>query len=110
MAGSSVILLWLNLATELTGSEVPTTQSPVVLNEILAARGLISAGYNSLRMAVELNGGNMVEVTNFEPDPCTHRSEYYYNSGQNRLYRRIFTDNRPAEGVIAAYWKSVSQS
>ena len=51
-------------------------------------RGIPGIGYNPHRF-VELFGGEMVPVSNYEPDPQTFRSDYYYNSRVNKLYKRL---------------------
>ena len=56
---------------------------------------------------LELNGAKVIEPTAFEPDPATHRSEYYYNAETNVLYRKIVTRREP--GVVVAHWQKVSQ-
>ena len=37
---------------------------------------------------LEKHGARIVEPTAFEPDPNTHRSDYYYNAIENALYRK----------------------
>lgn len=65
-------------------------------------RNPITFGGNPINF-LELTGAHMIEVTAFEPDPCTCREDYYYNAVHNRLYRRIVTHRRN-DGVIKAQW------
>jgi hypothetical protein len=37
---------------------------------------------------LEKHGAHIVQPTAFEPDPETHRSDYYYNAIENVLYRK----------------------
>lgn len=51
---------------------------------------------------VELYDGKMVESIPYEPDANTFRSNYYYNSFTNTLYKRIVTLNNKKA------WKTIS--
>ena len=55
---------------------------------------------------VELYGGMVIEPTAFEPDPTTHRDEYYYNAVSNALYKKIIV--RKEYSILSAYWQRVS--
>lgn len=37
---------------------------------------------------LELDGAKVIEPTAFEPDPNTHRSDYYYNAIENAMYKK----------------------
>lgn len=87
-----------------TGTE---TTEVNLLDDILRRRGRREVGGLPHRW-LELAGGNIVEMTAFEPDPRTFRHEYYYNVILNQLFRRIVTDFRPEVGIIRAYWKVIS--
>jgi hypothetical protein len=63
-------------------------------------------GYDPTRF-VELFGGELAFVSNYEPDPQTFRAEYYYNSRINRLFKRIKIEG---ENVDMYYWKSAATS
>jgi hypothetical protein len=65
-------------------------------------------GYNPIRF-VELLGGEIVETLNAPPDPATYRDNYYYNSRQNRLFRRLFVKNEPENGLVIAVWRPISE-
>jgi hypothetical protein len=56
---------------------------------------------------MELIGAEIVEPTAFEPDPATHRGEYYYNAITNTLYRKIVDREEP--GIIVAHWQQISE-
>jgi len=58
------------------------------------------SGYNTIWF-IELIGGKVITYTAFEPDPNTHRDEFYYNVLENVLYKKIKID-----GINA--WKPVS--
>jgi hypothetical protein len=75
------------------------------LADLHSKRGCSGGGSNSVWL-MELNGATIIEPTAFEPDPVTHRNDYYYNATQNVLYRRIIVRKLP---VIVAHWKRVSQ-
>jgi len=57
---------------------------------------------------LELNGATIIEPTKFEPDPNTHRGDYYYNTTTNRLYKKIVSRRDKKTGVVVAHWKGVS--
>ena len=76
------------------------------LDELARFRGRRQYGGQNTVWFVELTGGNIVEPTAFEPDPRTHRSEYYYNSKINTLFKRVWVPRQ--DGVKVAYWKRVS--
>jgi hypothetical protein len=77
------------------------------LTDLIDRRRPGSEGGNPHRF-VELYGGEAVEVTAFEPDPVTYRTDYYYNSIRNVLYRRVVVDNTIGNKV--AFWQPASQS
>lgn len=76
------------------------------IEDILNRRGDVTVGGNPARMIAELHGGDMVELTAFEPDASTHRQPFYYNTATNCLYKRVITE-RSAKGTIA-FWQRVS--
>lgn len=49
---------------------------------------------------IELFGGRPVVISFYEPDPNTSRSEFYYNSRENQLFKRCQARNR-------FFWKPV---
>lgn len=77
------------------------------LTEVQAKRGRKTVGANPYRY-VELHGGEIIEPTAFEPDPTTHRNDYYYNSVTNVLYKRVYDRYEPKKGIIVAHWAAIS--
>lgn len=76
------------------------------LSDLFGRRGIKIAGNHTTRF-VELNGGSVIEPTSFEPDPNTHRSEYYYNAITNTLFRKI--TRASSNGQYNSHWKKVSE-
>jgi hypothetical protein len=64
------------------------------------------SGNNPARF-VELLGGKLAPVSNYEPDPQTSRIDYYYNTRINKLFRRAKIEG---EDVDVFYWKSAATS
>lgn len=52
---------------------------------------------------IEMYGGEMIIPTAFEPDATTHRSDYYYNATDNKLYTRKKIYSK--DGNVIACWK-----
>jgi len=75
------------------------------LDDLSVRRGIQTGGYNPARF-LELDGAEIVEPTAFEPDPNTHRGDYYYNAVSNVLYKKVIS--RKESGVITATWKRTS--
>lgn len=73
--------------------------------DVLINRGEKGIGFNSVELISKLTGGKIVEMTPFEPDASTHRDEWYYNTSENMLYRKVVVVNKPKQGIIRAYWK-----
>jgi hypothetical protein len=38
---------------------------------------------------IELFGGKIVDMLPYEPDPNSFHSDFYYNTGENKLYKLI---------------------
>jgi hypothetical protein len=76
------------------------------LNELSEVRGRQFVGNNNTVWMLELAGATPIEPTAFEPDPATHRGDYYYNAITNALYKKIITRKEP--GIVHAYWQKVS--
>lgn len=76
--------------------------APIVLAEVINHRYSqpVGSGSNPARF-VELYGGREVFISFTEPDPVTARSDYYYNSRHNRLYKRLQTIPKPVWKVIS---------
>ena len=65
----------------------PTVTQNEYLADILGRRRLNNSRGDCVWF-LEKHGANIVEPTAFEPDPNTHRSDYYYNAVENVLYRK----------------------
>jgi hypothetical protein len=76
--------------------------APIVLADIINRRYAmpVGTGSNPARYA-ELFGAREVPISFIEPDPVTFRSDYYYNSRHNRLYKRLRTEPKPVWKVIS---------
>lgn len=61
------------------------------LNDLFARCGRRYTNPNGNIWFLERNGARIVEPLAGEPDPNTFRGEYYYNSIENMLYRKIKT-------------------
>jgi len=77
------------------------------LADLIARRskGRIGTGTNPLRFQ-ELVGAEEVPFSSYEPDPVTSRSEWYYNTRHNVLFKRIPTIRN---GMPSAVWKTASR-
>lgn len=78
-----------------------------MLTDLAERLGRRAVGGNPHQFLEFFAGAKLVTLTAFEPDPATHRDDYYYNTITNRLYKKVVTavlDN----GVIRAHWQAVS--
>lgn len=74
------------------------------LSDLFSRRGTDRQSIESARL-LELYGAVIIEPTAFEPDPNTHRSDFYYNAVNNVLYKKVSTTN----GAISiSHWKPIS--
>lgn len=80
-------------------------QTTNFLTDLLNRRGQPSVGHNPTWF-IELYGGVIIEPTAFEPDPATHRHDYYYNAVTNTLYRKVIVRQEP--GIVVAHWQKAS--
>lgn len=80
-------------------------QTAAFLADLAQRRGRPTPGHDSVRF-LELAGGSIIEPTAFEPDPATHRHDYYYNAVTNTLYRKVVT--RREKGIVVAHWQKTS--
>ena len=71
------------------------------LSDLLGRRDTSRLGDNGF-VYLKLVGGEVVEPTAFEPDPNTHRSQYYYNAKTNTLYKKIKVGN-------ISTWRGISE-
>lgn len=81
-----------------------TTQD--FLADLEERRGQKRTGGNPTRF-VELVDGEEVSNSFYEPDAETFRSPYYYNTRQNKLYKRVVMTN-PVNQRTSHYWQLVS--
>ena len=84
---------------------IPVDPTTAFLTDLLARRGDVTVSGNANRLGIELAGGQVVEMTPFEPDPTTYRHWYYYNTASNILMRKVVVSTQPA---VVAYWKRIS--
>lgn len=71
------------------------------IEDLMARRGKVAIPSNTVWM-LEQNGAQVIIPTAFEPDPTTHRSEYYYNAITDCLYKKVTLNQR-------SVWKKVSE-
>lgn len=71
------------------------------LEDLFDRRGPSTMGGNPHRF-VELFGGEIVSFSITEPDPQTFRGAYYYNTRQNRLFKKVTVGQAP-------FWKRISE-
>ena len=77
------------------------------VESIQVRRGRPGGGGNPSRF-VELAGGKAVLMLWHEPDPVTARTAYYYNTRQNKLFKKIHSAH-PITGKMIYYWKDVTE-
>jgi hypothetical protein len=75
------------------------------LSDLSARRGRPAVGHNSIWF-LERRGATIIEPTAFEPDPATHRHDFYYNATTNTLYKKVVT--RKERGIVVAHWQKAS--
>ena len=75
--------------------------------QLAQARGIITQGCNNLKF-IELLRGKQILYTPYEPDPETCREEYFYDTRQNVLYRKVSGVN-PLTRKAKRHWKRISQ-
>ena len=72
---------------------------PIVLRDIKRQRDALKplSGSTNLPLTLmeRLFGLESVPILSNEPDPRTHREDYYYNSRLNRLYVKVKTSPVP---------------
>lgn len=75
------------------------------LIDLFARRGKVTPGFNP-EWIIELEGAEIIAPTAFEPDPNTHRDQYYYNAATNTLNQKITTID--TQGLPKSTWKRIS--
>lgn len=68
-------------------AENGTEPSLSELEEILTRRG-VGSSFGLPFSFIKLFGGSPIEILHYQPDPNTHRSEFYYHSRENMLFKR----------------------
>jgi len=71
-----------------------------VLSEIMSRQISHPVGGGNPHNFLELVGAAHIPMSFYEPDPGTFRHEYYYNTRQNRLYKKINTEPKPVWKII----------
>jgi hypothetical protein len=71
------------------------------LEDILSKRGKASDFYGHTHNFIELFGGKAVLMSFYEPNPDTTRDSFYYNTRENRLFKKL-------RAVDRYVWKPVS--
>jgi hypothetical protein len=66
------------------------------LADLFSRRSKFSNSYGENVRFLELHGARIIEPTAFEPDPFTHRGDFYYNAVDNALYRKVKTSKYSA--------------
>ena len=78
-----------------------------LLDEVAYYRGNPTPGGLPLTV-MEIVGGTPVPMSNVDVDPMTFRSEYYYNTRRNILYRKITTSEVGCPANVNKVWKAIS--
>jgi hypothetical protein len=80
-----------------------------LLDDLGRYRGNPSPGGLPLSFIERYFGGKAIQMMFHQPDPNTFRDEYYYNTRQNVLYRKV---EAPAVGCTTGsskVWKAISE-
>lgn len=72
------------------------------IEDIFSKRMKSTSVYGHTHNYVELFGGQLVSFSQYDPDPNTHRERFYYNTRENKLYKKIKAGNQ-------FVWKNVSE-
>lgn len=78
------------------------------LVDLATRRGQPTVGGNPSRF-IELAGGKEVPLQWYEPSAKTFRSEYYYNTRLNKLYKKS-KSTHPVTKKFTAHWVLVSEN
>lgn len=69
----------------------------------------INIGGQPLRW-IEFMGGNCVPIQSWEPDATSwHDGDYYYNSKENVLYKRIIAPANACSKQTKYVWKRITE-
>lgn len=97
-----------NLITSVANTGSNLNEMTEGITNVFQRKGRITAGHNSSLLSIESHGGSMVPFSAYEPDACTFRGDYYYNTTLNMLFKRTVTSKKPKYGQLVAHWKRVS--
>lgn len=75
------------------------------LQDLIQRQGQRGGGHSTI-WELERTGGKIISFSHYEPDPITFREEYYYNTTENILYKKVTTTKTP---TIIAHWQRASQ-
>lgn len=76
-----------------------------ILSEIFAHRGNPTVYTNTLSWRFITDGATVVEYLSVEPNPATHRQNYYYNTRINVLFKKVLAKGPKSDQYI---WKKIS--
>ena len=78
-------------------------------DEVFDFVGAPGPGWTPLAFLEHYYDGKPVPMSNRIPDPHTFRDEYYYNTRQNILYRKIITPAIGCSDQQIKVWKAISE-
>lgn len=78
-------------------------------DDVIANRGRFTPGWNPLAFLEHFFDCKPVLLSNREPDPNTCRDDYYYNTRQNVLYKKITTTAIGCSTQTPKVWKAISE-
>jgi len=64
------------------------------LEDILVKRGRTGPFLGHTHNFITLFNGKPVELSFYQPDPNTFRDDYYYNSRENQLFKKILAGDQ----------------
>lgn len=79
--------------------------SSAFFEDLSDRRGYFAGGQPLPASVVELDGGDLIEMTAWEPDAATFRGEYYYHTVRNVLYKKVA---HVVDEVPVATWQKIS--
>jgi hypothetical protein len=85
---------------ELLSSVITSESSAQLLSNVISHRASEALGGGLPLQFMELRGAHFVDQLFYEPDPVTFRSQFYYNTRINKLFKKINSRPRPV-------WKQV---
>lgn len=85
-------------------SPAPSPSSLTPFEEIMANRPRAGNTHGLSHNFITLFGGRPIEISFVEPDPTSFHGDYYYNSRENQLFKKLMT---PDHRVV---WKAVGEN